>query len=97
MVEFKRKPYDLLDFSKNAFDRDYLEYTVNIAELEQQVWPGLSYMCLDCLICAIDCLICALTALYVPLTVLYVPLLDFSKNAFDCDYLEYTVSIAELE
>ncbi|KAJ1495027.1 dynein heavy chain, N-terminal region 1-domain-containing protein [Baffinella frigidus] len=40
MVEFKRKPYDLLDFSKNAFDRDYLEYTVNIAELEQQstVW-----------------------------------------------------------
>ena len=37
MVEFKRKPYDLLDFSKNAFDRDYLEYTVNIAELEQQV------------------------------------------------------------
>ena len=37
MIEFKRKPYDLLDFTKNAFDRDYLEYTVNIGELEQQV------------------------------------------------------------
>ena len=37
MIDFKRKPYDLLDFTKNAFDRDYLEYTVNIGELEQQV------------------------------------------------------------
>jgi len=37
VIDFKRKPYDLLDFSKNAFDRDYLEYTVKIGDLEQQV------------------------------------------------------------
>lgn len=37
MIEFKRKPYDLLDFTKSAFDRDYLEYTVHIEELEKQV------------------------------------------------------------
>jgi dynein heavy chain len=35
--EFKRKPYDLLDYSKNAFDRDFLEYNVNIAELETAI------------------------------------------------------------
>lgn len=32
--EFKRKPYDLLDYSRNAFDRDFLEFNVNVAELE---------------------------------------------------------------
>lgn len=32
--EFKRKPYDLLDYTKNAFDRDFLEFNVNVAELE---------------------------------------------------------------
>jgi dynein heavy chain len=32
--EFKKKPYDLLDYTKNTFDRDFLEYNVNIAELE---------------------------------------------------------------
>ena len=32
--DFKKKPYDLLDYTKNAFDRDFLEYNVNIAELE---------------------------------------------------------------
>ena len=32
--DFKKKPYDLLDYSKNTFDRDFLEYNVNIAELE---------------------------------------------------------------
>ena len=35
--DFKRKPYDLLDFSKNAFDRDFLEYNVNISELETAI------------------------------------------------------------
>ena len=24
VAEFKKKPYDILDFSKNQFDRDYL-------------------------------------------------------------------------
>eukprot|EP00960_Hanusia_phi_P046745 758011-Hanusia_phi.AAC.1 len=37
MSEFKRKPYDLLDYDKTAFDRDYLEYTSQINELEEQV------------------------------------------------------------
>ena len=37
LSDLKRKPYDMLDFTKNAFDRDYLEYNVNIAELELQV------------------------------------------------------------
>ncbi|GBG77441.1 hypothetical protein CBR_g23890 [Chara braunii] len=32
--DFKKKPYDLLDFSKNQFDRDYLEFNVNIHDLE---------------------------------------------------------------
>jgi dynein heavy chain len=32
--EFKRKPYDLLDFTKNQFDRDFLEFNVSIHELE---------------------------------------------------------------
>mmetsp|Transcript_13743 Transcript_13743/g.31844 ORF Transcript_13743/g.31844 Transcript_13743/m.31844 type:complete len:4493 (+) Transcript_13743:136-13614(+) len=32
--DFKKKPYDLLDYTKNTFDRDFLEYNVNIAELE---------------------------------------------------------------
>ncbi|KAJ1473429.1 dynein heavy chain, N-terminal region 1-domain-containing protein [Baffinella frigidus] len=32
--DFKKKQYDLLDYTKNAFDRDFLEYNVNIAELE---------------------------------------------------------------
>ena len=32
--EFKRKPYDLLDYTKNQFDRDYLEFNVSIHELE---------------------------------------------------------------
>ena len=32
--EFKKKNYDLLDYTKNTFDRDFLEYNVNIAEQE---------------------------------------------------------------
>ena len=29
--------YDLLDYTKNAFDRDFLEYNVNISELETAI------------------------------------------------------------
>lgn len=38
--DVKRKPYDLLDYSRNQFDRDYLEFNVNIHDLEisLQVW-----------------------------------------------------------
>ena len=32
--DFKRKPYDLLDYHKSHFDRDYLEFNANIQELE---------------------------------------------------------------
>ena len=28
--EFRKKPYDLLDYTKNQFDRDYLEFNVSI-------------------------------------------------------------------
>lgn len=32
--DVKRKPYDLLDYARNQFDRDYLEFNVNIHDLE---------------------------------------------------------------
>jgi len=32
--DFRRKPYDLMDYTKNQFDRDYLEFNVNIHDLE---------------------------------------------------------------
>ena len=32
--EFKRKPYNLLDFQQNVFDRDYMEFIVGVNELE---------------------------------------------------------------
>ena len=32
--DIKRKPYDLLDFSRNQFDRDYLEFNVNVHDLD---------------------------------------------------------------
>jgi hypothetical protein len=32
--DVKRKPYDLLDFSRTQFDRDYLEFNVNIHDME---------------------------------------------------------------
>ena len=32
--QFREKPYDLLDYTKNQFDRDYLEFNVSIHELE---------------------------------------------------------------
>jgi hypothetical protein len=34
--DFKQKKYELLDFSKNQFDRDYLEFNVSIHELEMR-------------------------------------------------------------
>ena len=37
VAEFKRKPYELLDFSMNQFDRDYLEFNANIHELESSL------------------------------------------------------------
>ncbi|KAK9865923.1 hypothetical protein WJX84_001850 [Apatococcus fuscideae] len=32
--DVKRRPYDLLDFTNNAFDRDFLEFNVNVNDLE---------------------------------------------------------------
>merc|ERR1712005_80689 len=32
--EMKRKPYDLLDFFKSDFDRDFIKFNINIHELE---------------------------------------------------------------
>lgn len=37
VADFKRKPYDLLDFQMNQFDRDYLEFNANIHELESSL------------------------------------------------------------
>ena len=37
VADFKRKPYELLDFSLNQFDRDYLEFNANIHELESSL------------------------------------------------------------
>ena len=34
---FKRKRHDLLDFQRNDFDRDYVEFNVKIAELETRL------------------------------------------------------------
>lgn len=38
--DIKRKPYDLLDYAKNTFDRDYLEFNVNIHDLDSQMQVG---------------------------------------------------------
>ncbi|KIZ06068.1 Dynein gamma chain, flagellar outer arm [Monoraphidium neglectum] len=35
--DIKRKPYDLLDYAKNTFDRDFLEFNVNIHDLDSQM------------------------------------------------------------
>lgn len=32
--EFKRRPYDLLDYQKSSFDRDLLEFNVSVNEME---------------------------------------------------------------
>ena len=38
--DVKRKPYDLLDFHKNQYDRDILEFDVNIHDLEAALQVG---------------------------------------------------------
>lgn len=38
--DVKRKPYDLLDYTRNQFDRDYLEFNVNIHDLEISLQVG---------------------------------------------------------
>jgi hypothetical protein len=38
--DIKRKPYDLLDYAKNTFDRDFLEFNVNIHDLDSQMQAG---------------------------------------------------------
>ncbi|KAG8470448.1 hypothetical protein KFE25_008869 [Diacronema lutheri] len=35
--ELRRKPYDVLNFTNNQFDRDYLEFNANIHELESSL------------------------------------------------------------
>lgn len=35
--DVKRKPYDLLDFTQTQFDRDILEFNVNINDLEMSL------------------------------------------------------------
>jgi dynein heavy chain, axonemal len=42
-----RKPYDLLDTSRNIFDRDFMEFNVNIADLENDLQVGYSILQLD--------------------------------------------------
>jgi Dynein heavy chain, N-terminal region 1 len=32
--DIKRRPYDLLDYGQNQFERDFLEFKVNIHDLE---------------------------------------------------------------
>ena len=32
--DFKRRPYDLLDYQKSSFDRDLLEFNVSVSEME---------------------------------------------------------------
>ena len=35
--DLKKKGYDLLDYTKNGFDRDFLEFNVNVGELESSL------------------------------------------------------------
>jgi len=35
--DFQRKRHDLLDYQKNTFDRDYVEFNVNISDLESML------------------------------------------------------------
>jgi dynein heavy chain len=35
--DLKKKGYDLIDYTKNAFDRDFLEFNVNVSELESSL------------------------------------------------------------
>lgn len=41
--DIRRKPYDLLDFSNTQFDRDYMEFNVNIHELEMAIQVELQW------------------------------------------------------
>lgn len=45
--DIKRRPYDLLDASRTQFDRDLLEFGVQINDLEAalQVWSGVWCWC----------------------------------------------------
>jgi dynein heavy chain len=38
--DVKRKPYDLLDFSRTQYERDMLEFEVNIHDLEMGLQVG---------------------------------------------------------
>jgi Dynein heavy chain, N-terminal region 1 len=42
--DVKRKPYDLLDYTRNQFDRDFLEFNVNIHELESGLQARMACM-----------------------------------------------------
>jgi len=35
--DFKKKRHDLLDFQKNQFDRDYVEFNVEISHLDTEL------------------------------------------------------------
>lgn len=38
--DVKCRPYDLLDFARSTFDRDFLEFNVNVHELDSQMQVG---------------------------------------------------------
>ena len=41
----RSKPYDLLDFRKTQFDRDFMEFNVNINDLETDLQVICSFDC----------------------------------------------------
>ncbi len=41
--DIKRKPYDLLDYARNQFERDFLEFKVNIHDLELALQVGIDH------------------------------------------------------
>ena len=40
--EFKRKPYDLLDYQQNQFDRDFLDFNVMVHDVETSLQEFIS-------------------------------------------------------
>ena len=40
MDDIKKRPYDLLDFSRTQYDRDLLEFSVHINDLEAALQVG---------------------------------------------------------
>lgn len=42
--EIKNKPYNLLEFEKTQFDRDFLEFNVHINDLEISLQASISVM-----------------------------------------------------